>query len=60
VSGTSGTSFESSSRTTTQNGIIKALAMNELIDRPPQRADGPARRRRRVGGDLNYYHRSAA
>jgi hypothetical protein len=34
---------------------------NELIDRPPWlRADGPVRRRQRVGGFLSYYYRAAA
>jgi hypothetical protein len=34
---------------------------NELIERPlVQRTGGPVRRRRRVGGVLNYYYRSAA
>jgi transposase InsO family protein len=34
---------------------------NELIDRPTaQRPIGPVRRRRRVGGVLSYYYRSAA
>jgi transposase InsO family protein len=34
---------------------------NELIDRPAQqRADGPVRRRERVGGLLSYYYRNAA
>ena len=34
---------------------------NELIERPlVQRTGGPARRRWRAGGVLNYYYRSAA
>jgi hypothetical protein len=34
---------------------------NELIDRPTaQPPIGPVRRRRRVGGVLSYYYRSAA
>jgi putative transposase len=34
---------------------------NELIDLPArQRADGPVRRRERVGGLLSYYYRAAA